>query len=169
LLAIEGDTVWHPDVTYVAARSRGLDGLHHRFLRANTLQYPWASALRLRLIGLFGTLGWFSVRIFVVGDGHQMPAAVALLAWPAVALLVRLSIQRSSVRGEQWPRFDVYAITASALPISWLFGVLIVAVSSRLPIVDLVGHLLFGLAALFALRAVHKTCRPDLVTSVSGH
>ena len=129
---------------------------------------PSASALRLRLIGLLGALGWFGVRIFVVGDGHQMPAAVALLAWPAVALLVSLSVQRWSVRGQQWPPFDVYTITAGALPISWLFGVLIVAVSSRVPIVDLVGHLLFGLAAIFALRAVRKSCRPDLVTPSGG-
>lgn len=31
--------MWHPDVTHVAARARGIDRLHHRFLRANTLQY----------------------------------------------------------------------------------------------------------------------------------
>ena len=31
--------MWHADVTDVAARTRGIDRLHHRFLRANTLQY----------------------------------------------------------------------------------------------------------------------------------
>ena len=39
LLTIEFDTVRNADVTYVAARARRSNRLHHRLLRANTFQY----------------------------------------------------------------------------------------------------------------------------------
>src|SRR5438552_5320218 len=39
LLAVERNTVRHADVTYVAARTRGGDRLHHRLLGSNTLQH----------------------------------------------------------------------------------------------------------------------------------
>ena len=38
LLAIKRHTVRHANVTHVAARTCGLNRLHHRLLRANTLQ-----------------------------------------------------------------------------------------------------------------------------------
>src|SRR5436190_3698572 len=38
LFTVERDTMRHADVTYVAAGARGIDRLHHRFLRADTLQ-----------------------------------------------------------------------------------------------------------------------------------
>ena len=39
LLAVERNTVRHADVTYVAARARGGDRLHHRLLGSDTLQH----------------------------------------------------------------------------------------------------------------------------------
>src|SRR5882757_10278936 len=39
LLAVKRNTMRHADVTYVAARTRGGDRLHHRLLGSNTLQH----------------------------------------------------------------------------------------------------------------------------------
>src|SRR5439155_17632859 len=39
LLTVERYTVRNADVTYIAAWARGIDRLHHRLLRANTLQH----------------------------------------------------------------------------------------------------------------------------------
>jgi hypothetical protein len=127
--------------------------------RGEGLGHPAPGAWRLRLAGLFGALSWFGVRLFVVGDGHQLPAWAALVAWPGVAALVALAVRRWSVPAAHWPPSHVYALAAGALPASWLFGVLIVAVSSPAVVVDLAGHLLFGLAFLVTLRSVRRRLR----------
>ena len=39
VLPVERNIVRHADVTYAAATARRVDGLHHRFLSANALEY----------------------------------------------------------------------------------------------------------------------------------
>src|SRR5262249_15021464 len=121
---------------------------------AGTQAAAGPAAWRLRLVGALGSFSWFAVRIFVVGDGQQLPAAAGLVAWPLLALLVTAALRSGGTA--PWPPSRVYTLAASALPASWLFGVLIVAVSSPVIPVDLAGHLLFGAGFLFMLRRVRR-------------
>ena len=114
------------------------------------------SPRRLRLAALGGALAWFAVRMFLT-DPHY-PVAAPLLGDAAVIALLAALAARWSATGAWTPEHH-YALAAGPLPASWLFGFLVVAVSSPIPPVDLVGHALLGVVMLVALRRLHRRVR----------
>jgi len=121
--------------------------------QARTAALPAASQRAIRLSGVLCGLGWFvGLRVLLIGDGKNAPAAVILLAGAAIAALAWWSIARVSSPRRAWGDEQTYALVSGALPTSWLLGFLIAAVSGGNVVINLIGQVLFGVV-LFRLLA----------------
>jgi hypothetical protein len=113
--------------------------------RVRNADRPPASTRSIRLIGAISGLAWFvGLRVLLIGDGKNMPAAVVLLAGAVMATLAWWGVARVSSSRYGWGDAQRYALVSGALPTSWLLGFVIAAVSGGNGVVNLVGQLLFG-------------------------
>jgi hypothetical protein len=100
----------------------------------------------IRLTGLLSGLAWFvGLRVLLIGDGKNVPAALILVAGAAIAMLAWWSIARISSSRYTWGNAQRYALVSGALPTSWLLGFLIAAVSGGNVVINLIGQALFGM------------------------
>jgi hypothetical protein len=112
-----------------------------------------ASQRRLRLIGILSGLGWFiGLRVLLIGDGKLAPAAVVLMGGLIIGALAWWRVAHWSSDRRGWGPAQTYALISGALPTSWLLGILIAAVSDGSPVINLGGHLLFGVLLMVSLR-----------------
>jgi hypothetical protein len=115
-----------------------------------------ASPRRVRYLGLVAGLAWFvGLRVLLIGDGKNLPAWAVLLAGGILGAFVWWRV--SSLTG--WTPERTYALVAGALPTSWLLGFVIVVAGGGNVVVDLLGHLAFGILMLVGLRALHRRMR----------
>ena len=114
-----------------------------------TPDLPAAGVRHVRLVGVLSGLAWFvGLRVLLIGDGKNAPAAVILVAGAAIAVLAWWSVARVSAPRRGWRDEQRYALVSGALPTSWLLGFLIAAVSGGNIVVNLIGQVVFG-ALLF--------------------
>ena len=113
--------------------------------RVRVADRPAASQRTIRLAGVLSGLAWFvGLRVLLIGDGKNAPAAVILLAGAAIAALAWWSIARVCSLRRAWGDAQAYALVSGALPTSWLLGFVIAAVSGGNVVVNLIGQVLFG-------------------------
>jgi hypothetical protein len=122
----------------------------------------------LRTAALLGALAWFAVRMFLTDPSY--PVVLPLLGDTVVAMAVAWQVRSWAAGASNWTLDHVYAVAVGPLPISWLFGFLVVAVSSKIPAVDLVGHFLVGVAVSLPCAGCAGTsakllCKPRSPTS----
>jgi hypothetical protein len=118
-------------------------------------ELPAASSRRLWWMGLGSGLAWFvGFRVLIIGTGTNMPAGMAFVAGSVIALVIVWLLARWAPRRHSWTSGSTYALVSGALPTCWLLGFLIAAVSGGNPLVNLVGHVLFGGLMFLGLRTV---------------
>jgi len=114
--------------------------------RARTARLPAASQRRMRLTGVLSGLAWFvGLRVLLIGDGKNAPAALVLAAGAVIATLTWWSIARLRSPHRAWGDEQIYALVSGALPTSWLLGFVIAAVSGGSVVINLIGQVLFGI------------------------
>lgn len=120
--------------------------------RRRAADLPAASLRTIRLTGVLSGLAWFvGLRVLLIGDGKNAPAAVILLAGAAIAGLVWWSVVRVASPRRPWDDERSFALVSGALPMSWLLGFVIAAVSGGNVVVNLIGQALFGVVLFRAL------------------
>jgi hypothetical protein len=116
-----------------------------------------ASRRRIWWVGFGSGLAWFvGYRVLVIGTGTNMPAAAALSAGVLIAGAIAWTVWSVAPPRREWCAASTYSLVAGALPTCWLLGFLIAAVSGGNPVVNLVGHVVFGGLMFMGLRAVRK-------------
>ncbi len=135
---------------------------------AGSAQLSAASSKRLWWMGLGSGLAWFvGFRVLIIGTGTNMPAATAFLAGSVIAAVIVWLLARWAPRRHSRTSESTYALVSGALPTCWLLGFLIAAVSGGNPLVNLVGHVLFGVLMFLGLRTVRR--RAALAPAASQH
>jgi hypothetical protein len=120
--------------------------------RVRTADLPAASQRTIRLTGVLSGLAWFvGLRVLLIGDGKNAPAAVILVAGAVIAAVVWWSIARIASPRRAWGDAQSYALVSGALPTSWLLGFLIAAVSGGNIVINLIGQALFGVVLFRSL------------------
>ncbi len=118
---------------------------------------PAASSRPLWWMGLGSGLAWFvGFRVLIIGTGTNMPAAIAFVAGSGIAAIIVWLLARWAPRRHSWTSDSTYALVSGALPTCWLLGFLIAAVSGGNPLVNLIGHMLFGALMFLGLRTVRR-------------
>lgn len=118
---------------------------------------PGASRRRLWWVGFGSGLAWFvGYRVLIIGTGTNMPAAAAFLAGAIIAAAIVGVVARVASPRREWTSASTYAPLAGALPTSWLLGFLIAAVSGGNPVVNVAGHVVFGVLMFLGLRGLRK-------------
>jgi hypothetical protein len=113
--------------------------------RARTIHLEAAGQRTIRLTGALSGLAWFvGLRVLLIGDGKNAPAAAILASGVVIAVLAWWSIARVSSARRAWGDAQTYALVSGALPTSWLLGFLIAAVSGGNVVLNLIGQVLFG-------------------------
>jgi len=108
-------------------------------------QLPAASQRTIRLTGVLSGLAWFvGLRVLLIGDGKNAPAAAILMAGGLIAAAAWWSVARVAAPRRAWGDVQTYALVSGALPTSWLLGFVIAAVSGGSVVVNLIGQALFG-------------------------
>jgi hypothetical protein len=129
------------------------------FSRAGlSLQHRPATGRRqLWWVGFGSGLAWFvGYRVLVIGTGTNMPAGAALGIGVLLAVTIVWIVARMVSPRRPWNVGSTYALVAGALPTCWLLGFLIAAVSGGNPVVNLAGHVVFGVLMFLGLRAVRR-------------
>jgi hypothetical protein len=120
--------------------------------RARPADLPAASQRTIRLTGVLSGLAWFvGLRVLLIGDGKNAPAALVLVAGAAIAVLAGWSVARVSSPHREWGDTQTYALVSGALPTSWLLGFVIAAVSGGNVVINLIGQVLFGVVLFRSL------------------
>ncbi len=139
--------------------------------RARTADEPAASRRTITLAGMLSGLAWFvGLRVLLIGDGKNAPAAVILVAGAIIAAAAWWSVARLSSPRRAWGDAQTFALVSGALPTSWLLGFVIAAVSGGNVVVNLVGQVLFGVVlfrALSRLRARITRGEDHSITSLA--
>lgn len=128
-----------------------------------------ASQRTIRLTGVLSGLGWFvGLRVLLIGDGKNAPAAAIFLAGMAIAALAWWSIARVSSPRRAWGDVQTYALVSGALPTSWLLGFVIAAVSGGNVVINLIGQVLFGVLLFRSLSRLGARVRRQAVLETQG-
>jgi len=85
-----------------------------------------------------------------------MPAGAALGGGVVILVAIVWLVARVASPRRPWSAQSTYALVAGALPTCWMLGFLIAAVSGGNPVVDLAGHVVFGVLMFLGLRAVRR-------------
>ena len=118
---------------------------------------PAASRRQLWWVGFGSGLAWFvGYRVLVIGTGTNMPAVAALGIGVLILMAIVWIVARVAAPRRPWSAESTYTLVAGALPTCWLLGFLIAAVSGGNPIVNLAGHVVFGVLMFLGLRAVRR-------------
>ena len=118
---------------------------------------PASSRRQLWWVGFGSGLAWFvGYRVLVIGTGTNMPAGAAVAIGVLTLLAIVWLTARVASPRRQWSPESTYALVAGALPTCWLLGFLIAAVSGGNPIVNLAGHVVFGVLMFLGLRVVRR-------------
>jgi hypothetical protein len=118
---------------------------------------PSASRRQLWWVGFGSGLAWFvGYRVLVIGTGTNMPAGAALASGVVILVAIVWLVARVTSPRRPWSAQSTYALVAGALPTCWLLGFLIAAVSGGNPVVNLAGHVVFGVLMFLGLRAVRR-------------
>jgi hypothetical protein len=118
---------------------------------------PSVSRRGLWWIGFGSGLAWFvGYRVLVIGTGTNMPAAAALATGFVIAVAIVWSVALLTPPRRAWSGQSTYSLVAGALPTCWLLGFLIAAVSGGNPVVNLAGHVVFGVLMFLGLRIVRR-------------
>ena len=118
---------------------------------------PAASRRQLWWVGFGSGLAWFvGYRVLVIGTGTNMPAGAALGSGVVILVAIVWLVARVASPRRPWSAQSTYALVAGALPTCWLLGFLIAAVSGGNPVVNLAGHVVFGVLMFLGLRAVRR-------------
>ena len=111
-------------------------------------------------MGFGSGLAWFvGYRVLVIGTGTNMPAGAALAIGGLILVAIVWIVARVASPRRPWSAESTYALVAGALPTCWLLGFLIAAVSGGNPVVNLAGHVVFGVLMFLGLRAVRRRVR----------
>jgi hypothetical protein len=114
------------------------------------------SPRRMRVIGVAAGLAWFvGLRVLIIGDGKNLPAWFALLAAALSRAAAWWRVSHWAAAGG-WTERHTCALVAGALPTSWLLGFLVAAAGGGSLVVDLAGHVLFGVAMFVGLRVLRR-------------
>jgi len=141
--------------SYVGAGFSRADFEGADFSRAD--QRPPVSRRRLWWVGFGCGLAWFvGYRVLVIGTGTNMPASAALGTGLVIAAAIVGLIARVTSPRRPWSPESTYALVSGALPTCWLLGFLIAAVSGGNPVVNLAGHVVFGVVMFLGLRVVRR-------------
>src|SRR5262249_5274098 len=117
------------------------------------------NARALRLIGLTSGLAWFiGFRVLIIDTGSLMPASAVLVCGAAILVAIAGAIRIATV-GREWTAEATYALVAGAMPTSWLLGFVIAAISGGNPVVNVAGHVVFGILMFAGLRRLHLRTR----------
>jgi hypothetical protein len=128
--------------------------------RSRRADLPAASQRTIRLTGVLSGLAWFvGLRVLLIGDGKNAPAAVILIAGAVIAALVWWSVARIASARRPWGAEQTCALVSGALPTSWLLGFLIATVSGGNVVVNLVGQALFGVLLFRSLSRLDARVR----------
>ncbi|NEW09907.1 hypothetical protein GK047_28900 [Paenibacillus sp. SYP-B3998] len=111
---------------------------------------PSTRTVRITTFAL--TMAWFVVRIILTDPA--IPAFISLLGDLIVLTCGFTIIFKWDTERWDWKRRQ--AAAAGALPANWLFGFLIVAATSPIPVLDLPAHLLIGLICLMGLHKIKR-------------
>jgi hypothetical protein len=123
---------------------------------------PAASRRQLWWVGFGSGLAWFvGDRVLVIGTGTNMPAGAALAIGVLILAAIVWIVARVASPRRPWSADSTYALVAGALPTCWLLGFLIAAVSGGNPVVNLAGHVVFGVLMFLGLRAVRRRLTED--------
>ena len=118
---------------------------------------PAVSRRQLWWVGFGSGLAWFvGYRVLVIGTGTNMPAGAALGSGVVILVAIVWLVARVASPRRPWSAQSTYALVAGALPTCWLLGFLIAAVSGGNPVVNLAGHVVFGVLMFLGLRAVRR-------------
>ncbi len=118
---------------------------------------PAASRRQLWWVGFGSGLAWFvGYRVLVIGTGTNMPAGAALAIGVLILVAIVWIVARVASPRRPWSDESTYALVAGALPTCWLLGFLIAAVSGGNPVVNLAGHVVFGVLMFLGLRVVRR-------------
>ena len=108
-------------------------------------------------VGFGSGLAWFvGYRVLVIGTGTNMPAGAALAIGVLLLVAIVWIVARVAPPRRPWSAGSTYALVAGALPTCWLLGFLIAAVSGGNPVVNLAGHVIFGVLMFLGLRVVRR-------------
>ena len=123
---------------------------------------PAASRRQLWWVGFGSGLAWFvGYRVLVIGTGTNMPAGAALAIGVLILGAIVWIVARVAPPRRPWSAESTYGLVAGALPTCWLLGFLIAAVSGGNPVVNLAGHVVFGVLMFLGLRAVRRRLTAD--------
>jgi hypothetical protein len=118
---------------------------------------PAVSPRRIWWTGFGSGLAWFvGYRVLVIGTGTNMPAGAAFAIGVLILLAIVWIVARVASPRRPWTAESTYALVAGALPTCWLLGFLIAAVSGGSPVVNLAGHVIFGVLMFLGLRVVRR-------------
>jgi hypothetical protein len=126
-----------------------------------------AGARRLWWVACLGGLAWFiGFRVLIIGTGTNMSAPLACACGLLIAGGIVWGLSAGTAGGPPLARESTYALVAGALPTSWLLGFVIAAVSGGNPVLNLAGHVLFGIAMFWGLRRLRRRLdgplKPDI-------
>jgi hypothetical protein len=126
-----------------------------------------ASPRRARLLGLASGLAWFvGFRVLIIGTGTLVTAPAALASGALIALVIAWRVGHWSSGGRAWTPESTCGVIAGALPTCWLMGFVIAVVSGGNPVVNLVGHVIFGVLMFEGLRRLRRHVKASCASSL---